>query len=48
VSGEWILVLVVALMIVGVAVGLFSRHGSEVSSHPRGPERDDTAGSDQR
>jgi hypothetical protein len=44
-SGEWILVLVVVLMIIGVAVGLFSRAGSEISSHPRGRHRSGSGGS---
>jgi hypothetical protein len=38
-SGEWILVLVVVLMLLGVAVGLFTGAGSEISSHPRGRHR---------
>jgi hypothetical protein len=38
-SGGWILVSVVVLIMVGVAIGLFSRAGSEISSHPRGRHR---------
>ena len=45
-SGGWILVGTVAVLVLATAIGLFGG-GSEISEHPRGPERGDTAGSRQ-
>lgn len=39
-DGSLLLVLASVLIVVGTAYGLFTRRGSEVSSHPRNEERD--------
>ena len=44
-SGEWLLVAAVVVILLGVAMGLFTRAGSEISDHPRSSEMDETAGS---
>ena len=43
--GESFLVFAVLCILLGAGIGLFSREGSEVSSHPRGPGRGDAPGS---
>ncbi len=45
-SGEGFLIVAVVLILVGAGIGLYSREGSEIDTHPRGSERGDTAGSD--
>ncbi len=45
-SGAWIVIVVALAIFMGVAGGLFSRGGSEITAHPRGGERDETTGSD--
>ena len=42
--GESFLVFAVLCILLGAGIGLFSREGREVSSHPRGPERGDAPG----
>ena len=36
----FIVLLVVLLVVAGLAYGLYSRHGSEITPHPRNEERD--------
>jgi len=45
-DGTWVVIGVVLVVVFGVSIGLFSRAGSEIGSHPRGPARGDTAGSE--
>ncbi|HEU4977180.1 MAG TPA: hypothetical protein VFT50_18975 [Baekduia sp.] len=35
-----IVLLVVVLVLIGTAYGLYSRHGSQITPHPRNEERD--------
>jgi hypothetical protein len=43
-SGEGFLIAAVLLILLGSAIGLYSRGGSEVDAHPRNAERGDTGG----
>jgi hypothetical protein len=45
-TGEGAVIVALLLMVLGVGFGLYSREGSELEGHPRGPERGDTAGSE--
>jgi hypothetical protein len=39
-----IVLIVVLLVVIGAAYGLYSRRGSEISQHPQGAERDGAPG----
>jgi hypothetical protein len=45
-TGGWLVVLGFLVVILGMAIGLFSRHGSEIEAHPR--ERADAPGASGR
>jgi hypothetical protein len=37
--GDWIVLGVLVLIVVGVILALYTRHGSEIGTHPRNQQR---------
>lgn len=38
-DGDWFLLGAIVLVLVGVIVGLYTRSGTQITRHPRGPRR---------
>ena len=38
-DGDWFLLAAIVLVLVGLVFGLYTRSGSQIDEHPRGPRR---------